>query len=791
MLSPHYFMTSLPRLLLLITSATVIIPCQAGTFPDCTNGPLSTNIVCDPTAEVMDRARALVANLTVEEVIANMVNQAPGVPRLGLPTYNWWNEALHGVATGPGVTFNTRGQNFSFATSFPSPITLGAAFDDSLIHDVASIISTEARAFGNADHSGLDFFTPNINPFKDPRWGRGQETPGEDPFHISKYVFQLITGLQGDTQPYLKVIADCKHWAAYDMENWEGNSRMAFDAIVSQQDLAEYYSPSFQSCVRDAKVASIMCSYNSVNGVPSCANSFLLKDIARDHWGFGEDESRWITADCDAVGNVFNPHNFTTTLANASAVSLLAGTDVDCGTTYADSLGDALEQNLVTEEDIRKSLVRLYASLVKLGYFDPPEIQPYRQITFDDVNTPEAQQLAYTAAIEGMVLLKNDGLLPLDLSQHQNSSVKGRTTIALIGPYANAATQLQGNYNGIAPFIITPYQGFQQANLGFNVKYSTGTSLNSNDSSAFAAALMYAGRADVVLYAGGIDQSTEAEGHDRTEITWPGNQLELIGQLAGLGKPLIVVQFGGGQVDGQVLKENPAVNALIWAGYPGQSGGTALADIITGVQAPAGRLPITQYPADYVNQIPMTDMSLRPNETTGSPGRTYKWYTGTPVFEFGFGLHYTNFSFEWADSNPRTTSFNIQDLVSAANSSGVEHTDLASFAEFSISIKNIGSVPSDYVALLFYNTTTDVGPQPAPSKELIAYTRIKSIAPGSSKIAPLNVTLGSIARHDEDGNLVLYPGKYNVWLDTTKEIMTTFELVGDEEMILEWPKPTS
>jgi len=357
--------------------------CLAGAFPDCANGPLATNLVCDTTASPMDRARALVANMTVEEKIANTVNQAPGVERLGLPAYNWWSEALvssalssfvflrvtdiqsqHGVAGSPGVTFD---RNFSFATSFPAPILLSAAFDDELINSVATIISTEARAFGNANHSGLDFFTPNINPFKDPRWGRGQETPGEDPFHIARYVFQLITGLQGGVapEPYLKIIADCKHWAAYDLENWNGNSRMAFDAIVSQQDLAEYYSPSFQSCVRDAKVASIMCSYNSVNGIPSCANSFLLQDIAREFWGLGD---QWITSDCDAVGNVFDPHNFTDTLANASAVSLLAGTDVDCGNTYADSLGDALDQGLVTEDDISKSLVRLYASLVRLAF---------------------------------------------------------------------------------------------------------------------------------------------------------------------------------------------------------------------------------------------------------------------------------------------------------------------------------------------------------------------------------------------------------------------------------------
>ena len=271
----------------------------------------------------------------------------------------------HGVALSPGTNFSTvPGSPFSFATSFPQPIILGATFDDDLIHSIATVISTEARAFNNAGRAGLDFFTPNINPFKDPRWGRGQETPGEDPFHIAQYVYQLVTGLQGglSPSPYYKVVADCKHFAGYDLENWHGNSRMAFNAIISTQDLAEYYTPSFQSCVRDAHVGSVMCSYNAVNGIPSCANPYFLQDIIREHFGLGDG---WITSDCDAVANVFDPHHYTTTLVNASAVSLKAGTDVDCGTTYSQTLVDAVNQTLVTEDDIKNSLVRLFSSLVR------------------------------------------------------------------------------------------------------------------------------------------------------------------------------------------------------------------------------------------------------------------------------------------------------------------------------------------------------------------------------------------------------------------------------------------
>lgn len=273
-------------------------------------------------------------------------------------------EIQHGVASSPGVTFAASG-NFSSATSFPQPITIGSAFNDPLVKAVAEVISTEARAFSNVGRAGLNYFTPNINPFRDPRWGRGQETPGEDSYHISQYVFNLIDGIQGgiDPQPYFKTVADCKHFVAYDLEDWEGIDRFTFDAQVSNQDLSEYYLPSFQSCVRDAKAGSVMCSYNSVNGIPACANSYFLQTILRDHWGFTDD--RWVTADCDAVDNIFSTHNYTSTYAEAVAEALKAGTDIDCGTTYAVHLPDALNQSLIDRTDLERALVRQYTSLVR------------------------------------------------------------------------------------------------------------------------------------------------------------------------------------------------------------------------------------------------------------------------------------------------------------------------------------------------------------------------------------------------------------------------------------------
>ncbi|KAL0064893.1 hypothetical protein AAF712_008146 [Marasmius tenuissimus] len=754
----------------LIALSASVLACK-GAFPDCVNGPLSSNLVCDPTAPSLDRAKALVDELTTPEMIQNSVHQSPGVPRLGLPPYNWWSEALHGVASSPGVGFAPAGQDFSFATSFPAPITLGATFDDSLVNAITTVISTEGRAFSNVNRSGIDYFTPNINPFKDPRWGRGQETPGEDPFHIAQYVFQYVTGLQGGVapKPHYKTVADCKHWAGYDLESIGNISRDVFDAIITQQDLAEYYSPSFQSCLRDAKVGSIMCSYNSVNGIPSCANSFLLQDLARDLYELGDDQ--WVTGDCAAVRDIFQTHNYTTSPANGTALALLAGTDLDCGDSYSQYLGDALNQSLITVDDLKRSQTRLYNSLIRVGYFDPAEQQPYRQLTWADVNTPEAQQLAYEASVEGVVLLKNDGVLPL------NSSVKN---VAVIGPWANATTQMQSNYAGVAPFLISPQQAFKDA--GFNVSFTNGTDINSDSTAGFEEALAFAGAADVVIFVGGIDNSIEGEGRDRSQISWPGNQLELVSQLADVGKPFIVLQMGAGQVDSSAIKSNDKVNALIWGGYPGQSGGKALVDIITGEQSPAGRLPLTQYPADYVNQVSFTDMNLRPSST--STGRTYKWFTGEAIYPFGSGLHYTTFNFTWADEG---STYDIQSLVEAANSSGVAHVDLGTLDTFKVDVTNTGEVQSDYVALLFSRTTA--GPSPAPLKELVSYTRVKALAAGQSATAELKVTLGTIARTDEEGNRVLYPGSYELQLDADGAITRTITLSGSEETLIAWPKP--
>ncbi|CAK5270336.1 unnamed protein product [Mycena citricolor] len=731
-------------------------------FPDCVHGPLAKNAVCDTSKDPITRARGLVAAMTTTELINNTVHMAPGVARLGIPSYDWWSEALHGLSTIHGVAFAASG-NFSYATSFPQPIVMSAAFDDALIKTVASTISTEARAFSNAARTGLDWFAPNINPWRDPRWGRGPETPGEDAFRAAQYVYQYIDGFQGgiDPKPYIKNTAVCKHWAGYDIET----NRLAFDAIITTQELSEYFMRPFQTCVRDARVNAVMCSYNAVNGVPACASPYLLQDVLVGSYGFSNNS--WVASDCDAVANIFDAHGYTDSYPAAAAAAIKAGTNVNCGTTFSLYLQAAIDQGLAERADVENAVVRF------LGYFDPPTQQPYRQITWDEVNTPSAQKLAYVAAAEGLVLLKNDGTLPLK---------KNLKKMAVIGPWANATTQMQGSYFGIAPFLITPIMGASAA--GYQVIYVPGMAdVLDTSTSGFADAIAAAHAADVVVFVGGIDATVEGEALDRKTIVWTGVQLELIQKLSAVGKPLVVVQCGAGQIDDSSLLSNTGVGAILWAGYPGQSGGAAIFDIISGKVAPAGRLPVTQYPAAFIDQVPITDMNLRPNKTSGNPGRTYQWYTGSPVFEFGFGLHYTTFSVHW-QTTP-VASYSISNLLKKAGSA--THPDLAVFDTFKVNVHNAGSTVSDFVALMFVKTTA--GPAPFPNKSLIGYSRVAALKAGWTVATSIGVTLGSIARTDDSGNLWLYPGRYSLSVDVPESLTHDFTLTGQAVQLSHFPAP--
>ncbi|CAD0107538.1 unnamed protein product [Aureobasidium uvarum] len=690
--------------------------------PLCHTSPLCEHTVCDTSLPIADRIASLLADMTLEEKTANVVNAADGVGRLGLPGYDWWNEALHGLAQAPGVKFNSpNGSAFSYATSFPMAITTGSAFDDPLIGQIADVIGRETRAFANFEQCGFDFWTPNINTFLDPRWGRGQETPSEDAFHTQQYTKQLIPGLQGglDHPEEKQIIATCKHFNLY---------------------------------------------YAETN---SCASEYFLQDTLREDWSFDE-PYKYVVADCGAVEYIHTVHNFTDTPAEGAAVALNAGTDLDCGLTFETYLNISVINNYTTEARLNQALTRLYTGLHTVGYFDGQN--RYASLSWGDVDTEDARALAYKSAWEGMVLLKNDGLLPLS-PRYQK--------VALVGPYANASSQMQGIYAGQAPYIITPLQA-AEANWD-NVQYAFGTGVNGSNTTFFSAALDAARSADLIIYMGGIDSTIEQETQDRKSITWPGNQLDLVQQLSELGKPLAIVQFGGGQVDDSALLANNKVNALLWAGYPSQEGGNAVVDILLGRQAPAGRLTTTQYAADYINEVSIFNPDLRPNGSY--PGRTYKWFTGKPVLPFGFGLSYTKFDLSWC-GKPLKQSYNIKSLFNKRQHHGSKPTplDIMPFVTLSTTVSNKGNHTSDFSALLFLSTSNS-GPAPYPNKWLASYARAHGVAPGKSQTVNLDISIGSLARADQNGDLTVYPGNYKLAIDNDELLTAEFELVGEPVIV--------
>ncbi|KAK0621960.1 glycoside hydrolase family 3 protein [Bombardia bombarda] len=754
-----------------ILIAALAVTVRAGVkYPDCINGALKSNLACDTTASPEARASALVAAMSNSDKLANLINNSPGFSKLGMSAYQWWNEALHGVAHNRGITW---GGQFSAATQFPQAITTGATFDDALVERIGIIISTEARAFANNGRAHLDFWTPDVNPFRDPRWGRGHETPGEDAFRNKKWAEAFVKGMQG-SGPTHRVIATCKHYAAYDLENSGSTTRFNFNAKVSTQDLAEYYLPPFQQCARDSKVASIMCSYNAVNGVPACANSYLMDTILRKHWNW-TDQNQYIVSDCDAVyylGNANGGHRYKSSYAAAIGASLEAGCDNMCWATdgTAPNAASAFNSKTFSQATLDKAMLRQYQGLIKAGYFDGPDGM-YRNLGAADVNTQIARDVALKAAEEGIVLLKNDGLLPLTLNASGSS-------VAMVGFWANTADKMLGGYSGSPPFNHDPVTAAKS--MGITVNYVSGPLTQSTADTS--AAVSAAQKSSFVIFFGGIDNTVEKESQDRTSIAWPAGQLSMIQKLAATGKSVIVAKIGT-HVDDTPLLSIPNVKAILWAGYPGQDGGTAVMNIITGKAAPAGRLPITMYPSAYTSQAPFTNMALRPSGSY--PGRTYRWFMDA-VFPFGHGLHYTNFSVT-AGGTGFSGTFSIQELLSTCKASGVQYLDLCPSPALPITVTNTGTWASDYVALGFL--TGQYGPAPYPIKTLATYKRLFDVKAGASQTIGLEWNLGNLARVDEKGNMVLYPGTYTLLLDQPTIANFTFTLTGAEAVLDNWPQP--
>ena len=565
--------------------------------------------------------------MTIEEAASQLSFQSPAIPRLGIPAYNWWNEALHGVARA------------GTATVLPQAIGLAATFDIDLVQEIAHMIAIEGRAKYNTYsaledrdiYKGLTFWSPNVNIFRDPRWGRGQETYGEDPYLSGSIGSAFVKGLQGDPEQETMLAAACaKHFAVHSGPESE---RHGFDARVSAKHLYETYLPAFEMLVKGAKVESVMGAYNRTNGTPCCCNHLLLQEILRDEWGF----KGHVVSDCGAIRDFYAGHRVTDTAPESAALAIKNGCDLNCGMIYLYLL-TALKEGLIVEDDIRRSAVRVLTTRARLGILG--DGSEYDQISLFENDTDEHNALALKAAQASMTLLKNDGLLPLKLNE--------LGTIAVIGPNADNVACLEGNYSGTTSRATTFLQGIRNyVGSRARILYSQGSHLYkphvSNESledDRLAEAYAMANVSDVTILCLGMSIALEGEEcetdsayaqGDRSDLELPRSQQRLLETVLKAGKPVVIVLASGSPLN---IYQG---NAILQAWYPGQAGGQALASIIFGDVSPAGRLPIT-----FLHGIddlpPISDYAMKK--------RTYRYCETEPLYPFGFGLSYTHFTYQ-------------------------------------------------------------------------------------------------------------------------------------------------
>ncbi len=621
----------------------------------------------DPARAVDERVRDLVGRMTLAEKVGQMVNEAPAISRLGIPEYDWWSEGLHGVGRA------------GIATVFPQAIGLAATFDEPFLRRVATAISDEARAKHHdfvrrgkrGRYQGLTYFSPNVNLYRDPRWGRGQETYGEDPYLTGRLGVAFIEGMQGMQEgapppKYLKLVATAKHFAVHSGPEIE---RHRFDAEVSEHDLRDSYLPQFEACVREGHVGAVMPAYNRVDGEPCAASPRLLETTLRKEWGFGG----FVVSDCGAIDDIYREHRVAGSAEEAAALALRSGTDLNCGGTYRALVG-AVKRGLVTEAEIDRAVGRLFAARFRLGMFDPPALVPWAQIPMSVVDSPAHRELAKVAAQKSIVLLENHGnLLPL-------AGVKG---LAIVGPTADDEDVLLGNYNGKPSHAVTILDGIRAKAeaRGVSVRYAKGGGIASRSASGIAAAVEAVrrpevGAAVVVLglsprYEGEEKDSLLNPGGDRRDIALPGVQQRLLEAVVAVGKPTVLVLTGGGALGIEWAKSH--VPAILMAWYPGEEGGSAVADVLFGDANPAGRLPVTFYRS--IEELP-------PFEDYRMEGRTYRYFRGEPTYAFGFGRSFTTFRYGEA---------------AVAPASG----DAGTTFRVSVSVENTGTRAGDEVVQLY------------------------------------------------------------------------------------------
>ena len=690
--------------------------------------------------EYKARARELVAQMTLEEKVFQMLHDAPAIPRLNVPAYNWWNEALHGVARA-GV-----------ATMFPQAIGMAAAFDEDMMEAVGGAIATEARAKFNAQrafddrdiYKGLTMWAPNINIFRDPRWGRGHETYGEDPYLTGRLGVRFVRGLQGDDPDYLKVAACAKHFAVH---SGPEELRHEFDAEVSAQDLRETYLPAFQALVQEAGVETVMGAYNRTNGEPCCGSRMLLKDILRDEWGF----DGHVVSDCWAVKDFHTGHHVTANPVESVALAVSNGCDINCGDIFV-YLVQAVQEGKISEDAITRACERLFTTRMKLGLFDAPEKVPFNRIPYEMVDSREMRELNLEVAKKTLVLLKNEGgILPLDKNQLR--------TVGVIGPNANNRKALMGNYEGTSSRYITVLEGIQDY-LGDDVRvlFSEGCHLHKDRVGALgrvndriSEVKEICRLSDVVIVCLGLDAGLEGEegdegnefaSGDKPNLNLPGLQEQLLQTICESGKPAVLVLLSGSAL--AVNYAQAHVPAILQGWYPGSQGGRAIAQTLFGECSPEGKLPVTFYRT--TEELPeFTDYSMQ--------NRTYRYMKNSPLYPFGYGLSYTEFE------------------ISDVEASSQDITEQG--MEIRCRIRNTGDRAGRETVQVYVKADREG----APNAQMKGLKKV-TLGPGEEAevVIPLAATAFSLC--NEDGERIVEAGAYSVYVGQSQPDERSCELTG-------------
>ena len=689
--------------------------------------------------KALEKARALVAQMTVEEKASQLRYDSPAIPRLGIPAYNWWNEALHGVARAGA------------ATSFPQAIGMAAMFDDVLLERLGDVSATEGRAKYNAlaaeedrdIYKGLTFWSPNINIFRDPRWGRGHETYGEDPYLTARLGKAYVRGLQGEGE-VMKAAACAKHLAVH---SGPEALRHRFNAEATLKDMEETYLPAFEACIRDTQVESVMGAYNRTNGEPCCGSKALLVDTVRGKWGF----QGHIVSDCWAIRDFHEGHMVTQSPEESAALAMEMGCDLNCGNTYLHMMS-AYEQGLITEDQITLAAERLFTTRYLLGIMD--EGSEFDAIPYEVVECEEHLKLAHEASLKSCVLLKNNGLLPL------NPDAVG--TIGVIGPNANSRIALVGNYHGTASRYTTVLEGIQDVMEGKGrVLTSDGCHLFKAktehlawDDDRLAEAAVVAKCSDVVVLVLGLDETMEGEegdtgnaaaSGDKLDLLLPEPQRKLMQRVLDVGKPTVVVLMAGSSIDLSVAQEKAEAILLSW--YPGAGGGKAVADLLFGKCSPSGKLPVTFYYNEALNEMPdFTDYAMH--------NRTYRYYTGKPLYPFGYGLTYGD----------------------------VTVTGLTADREkATVTLENRGRVTEDVVQLYIRDNDS----QDAPVNPILCGFQRVSLAAGECKTVSVSIDPAAFTVVNEAGERIPGSGSWTLYAGLGQPDARTEELTGKAALSVE------